>query len=106
MPAIVLAPEVSVVPLTVIAYPAPAFVEAAICDLEVAVSVGEKSWLKLIVPAVAVLQSGTPTVVEICAPVQKTSDSGIVPSRTICSAVAEVTVPVSRGVASVPLRLV
>jgi len=43
MPVIVLEPEVRVVPLTVIIYPVVAFVEAAICEDAIAVSVGEKS---------------------------------------------------------------
>jgi len=79
MPATVLPPDVRVGPLTVILYPDPAFVDAAICDVAVAVSVGEKSWLNEIAPLVAVVQSGTVEVVEMVAPVQKTSDSGMVP---------------------------
>ena len=70
-------------------------VEAAICDVAVAVSVGEKSWLKLMAPVVAVEQSGMPPVVTMVAPVQKTSDSGMVPVRVICVAVLAATTPVS-----------
>ena len=71
---------------------------AAICEVAVAVSVGEKSWLKLIVPEVALVQSGIPPVRPIDPPVQKMSDSGIVPVRTIGVAVLAVTVPVSTAV--------
>jgi hypothetical protein len=88
-------PDVSVGPFTVTEYPAPAFVDAAICDVDVAVSVGEKSWLNDIAPAVAVAQSGTPPLVLTVAPVQKTNDSGMVPVRTICSLTLALTVPVS-----------
>ena len=49
--------------------------------------------MKLTVPAVAVVQSGIPAVVVMVAPVQKISDSGIVPLRTIGLAVLAVTVP-------------
>ena len=70
-------------------------VDAANCELAVAVSVGEKSWLKAMAPLVAVAQSGTPPVKEMVAPVQNTSDSGIVPVRTICVAVLAATEPVS-----------
>jgi hypothetical protein len=70
-------------------------VEAAICDVAVAVSLGENNWLKLTAPAVAVVQSGMPPVVLTVAPVQNINDSGIVPVRTICVAVLAVTVPVS-----------
>ncbi len=70
-------------------------VEAAICDVAVAVSVGENSWLKLTLPLVAVAQSGTPDVVLTVPPVQKTNDSGIVPSKRIWVAVLAETVPVS-----------
>jgi hypothetical protein len=92
---IVFEPEVSVGPLTVIEYPLPALVDAAICDSVVAVSVGENSWLKAIAPLVAVEQSGTPLVVVTVPPVQKTKDSGIVPVKVICWAVLAVTEPVS-----------
>jgi hypothetical protein len=95
MAGIVLEPDVSVGPATVILYPKVAFVDAAICDVAVAVSVGEKSWLKLTVPLVAVLQSGIPAVVLTVAPVQKMSDSGIVPVRTMGLAVLAATVPLS-----------
>jgi hypothetical protein len=90
MAGIVLPPEVRVAPLTVIAYPAAAFVDAAICDVAVAVSVGENSWLKVTAPAVAEAQL-TVTV----APVQKIRDSGMVPVSTIGSAVLAATLPVS-----------
>jgi hypothetical protein len=70
-------------------------VEAAICEVAVAVSVGENSWLKLTIPLVAVAQSGTLEVVPTVRPVQKTSDSGMVPSSKIWVAVLAVTVPVS-----------
>ena len=69
--------------------------EAAICEVAVAVSVGENSWLKLMAPLVAVEQSGTPTVVLTVAPVQNTNDSGIVPDKIIWVAVLAATVPVS-----------
>jgi hypothetical protein len=95
IPVIVFDPEVSVGPLIVMTYPDPAFVEAAIFDVAVAVSVGENSWLKLTAPLEAVAQSGTPAVVVTVPPVQNTSDSGIVPVRVICCAVEAVTVPVS-----------
>ena len=75
-----------------------ALVLAAILLMALAVSVGLKSWLKLITPLVAVAQSGTPAVLRISAPVQKTSDSGMTPVRTIFSFVAAVTVPASIGV--------
>ncbi len=80
---------------------------AAIWLVVEAVSVGENSWLKLMAPEVAVEQSGTPVVRPTVAPVQKTSDSGMVPSRTICSAVEAVTVPVSMAepVLSVELKV-
>jgi hypothetical protein len=62
----------------------------------VEVSVGEKSWLNVILlEAVALLQSGMPPVRPTVAPVQKIKDSGIVPVRTIGLAVLAVTVPVS-----------
>ena len=81
--AMVFEPEVNVGPATVMLYPEAAFVDAAICDVAVAVSTGEKSWLKLIVPAVAVEQSGIVPAKLTVAPVQKISDSGIWPVRTI-----------------------
>ena len=75
-----------------------ALVEAAICEVAVAVSVGENSWLNSTAPVVAVLQSGTPPpFTAIVAPVQKMSDSGIVPVSSIARAVLAVTVPVSIG---------
>jgi hypothetical protein len=62
------------------AYPDDALVEAAICEVAQAVDVVENNWLKFITPLVAVEQSGTPLpLIVIEAPVQKTSDSGIVP---------------------------
>ena len=76
-------------------YPAEALVEAAICEMAVAVSEGENSWLKLTEPLVAVEQSGTPPVVPTVPPVQKISDSGIVPVSEIWLAVLPATVPVS-----------
>jgi hypothetical protein len=91
----VLDPDVNVGPLTVTLYPEPAFVEAAICEVAVAVSVGENNWLKLTVPEVAVLQSGTPLVVKIWAPTQNTRDSGIIPLSTTWVAVLAATLPVS-----------
>jgi hypothetical protein len=99
-------PEVSVGPLTVIAKPAPALVEAAICEVVVAVSVGENNWLKLTVPGVAVAQSGKPETPfnPTVAPAQKTSDSGIVPSSIICVAVAAATVPWSIAVPEVSIE--
>ena len=72
-------------------------VEAAICEVAVAVSVGENNWLKLIAPVVAVEQSGILPVVLIVAPVQKTSDSGIVPVRVIWVAVLAATTPASHA---------
>jgi len=107
MAVMVLEPEVSVDPLTVMAYPEPALVEAAICEVAVAVSEGEKSWLKLTAPLVAVEQSGTPPVVLTVPPVQKMIDSGIIPVSTIAVAVLAVTEPVSIGepVASVEAKV-
>jgi hypothetical protein len=70
-------------------------VEAAICDTAVAVSDGEKGWLKLIDPLVAVEQSGMLAVVLIAPPVQNINDSGIYPDKLICVAVLAATVPVS-----------
>lgn len=97
---IVLPPDVSVAPLTVITYPEVALVLAAICDVAVAVAVGEKSWLKSTAPSVAVVQSGMPPpVVPIVSAVQNTSDSGMVPLTVITRAVLAATVPVSTGVA-------
>ena len=58
-------------------------------------SVGENSWSKLTVPAVAVEQSGMLDVVLIVAPVQNISDSGMVPVSSICVAVLAATEPVS-----------
>ena len=58
-------------------------------------SLGEKSWLKLMRPAVAVEQSGTLPDKLTVSPVQKISDSGMIPVSTICVAVLAVTVPVS-----------
>lgn len=92
---IVVAPDVIVVPFTVITYPESEFVLAAICDEAVAAAVGENNWLKVIAPLVAVEQSGMPEVELIVAPVQKMRDSGIVPVRVIWFAVAAATVPVS-----------
>ena len=64
-----------------------------------AVSVGEKSWLKLMLPEVAVEQSGTPPPLTLMVwPAQKMSDSGIVPLSTICVEVLAATVPLSTGV--------
>jgi hypothetical protein len=91
----VLDPEVKVAPLTVILKPEPALVEAAICDVAVDVAVGENNEVKLTEPAVAVVQSGTPLVVPIVAPAQKTRDSGITPFSRICVAVLAATLPVS-----------
>lgn len=71
---------------------------AAICDVAVAVALGENSWLKLTVPVVAVVQSGIPLVVLMVAAVQKISDSGMVPLTVISRAVLAATVPVSTGV--------
>jgi hypothetical protein len=97
MAAMVFDPDVSVGPSTVMLYPLVAFVEAAICEVAVAVSDGEKSWLKLTDPLVAVAQSGTPPVVPTVPPVQKMSDSGMIPLRTMAVAVLAVTDPVSIG---------
>lgn len=73
-------------------------VEAAICDLAIAVSEGENSRSKLMLPAVAVLQSGTPPMlVETVSPVQNIIDSGIMPVSTIWVAVLAVTTPASIG---------
>ena len=69
--------------------------EAAICEVAVAVSVGENNWLKLTAPAVAVVQSGIPSVVLTVAPVQKIRDSGIVPVKTMAVDVLTATIPVS-----------
>ena len=91
----VVAPEVKVAPFTVITYPDKELVEAAICDVAVAAALGEKSWLKLMAPLVAVVQSGIPAVVLIVPPVQKIKDSGMVPVSAICVAVLAATVPVS-----------
>jgi hypothetical protein len=88
----VFAPDDSVVPFTVMAYPEPAFLQPAICDVAVAESTGEKSWLNAIVPAVVVVQFALTV-----APVQKIKDSGMIPVSTIGSAVLAVTVPVSIG---------
>lgn len=99
----VLDPEVSVGPFMVMLYPDPALVDAAICEDAMAVSVGEKSWLKLMAPLVAVAQSGTEAVVPTVPPVQKTRDSGMVPVRIICSFTEAVTLPVSMAV---PVALV
>ena len=69
---------------------------AAIWLVAMAVSVGLKSWLNVMSPGVAVEQSGTRlTLVNTSSPVQKTSDSGMVPVRSIGSAVLAVTVPLS-----------
>jgi hypothetical protein len=94
---IVFEPDVRVVPSTVMLYPVPAFVEAAIWDIATAVSVGENSWLKSTAPGVAVEQSGTPLVVVTVCPVQKMMDSGMIPVSTICVEVLAVTVPLSKG---------
>jgi len=95
MPVTVLAPDGRVGPLTLMTYPNPALVLAAIWELAIAVSVGLNSWLKLIAPDVAVPQSGTLLVVLTVPPAQKTKDSGMVPLRIICSAVLAATEPVS-----------
>jgi hypothetical protein len=76
-------------------YPLAAFVDAAIWDVTVAVSVGEKRRSKFSAPVVAVEQSGIPELVDTVPPVQKMSDSGIIPVRVICWAVLAVTTPVS-----------
>jgi hypothetical protein len=91
----VLDPDVKVAPLTVMEYPLSALVEAAICEVAVAVSAGENNWLKLIAPLVAVEQSGTPLVLLIVPPVQKIKDSGMVPVSVIWVAVLAATVPLS-----------
>jgi hypothetical protein len=64
-------------------YPESALVDAAICEVAVAVSAGENKRSKLIAPVPAVEQSGMPLVVVIVWPVQKMSDSGIIPVSTI-----------------------
>lgn len=51
--------------------------------------------MKLTAPAVAVVQSGIPSVVLTVAPVQKIRDSGIVPVRTMAVDVLTATIPVS-----------
>jgi hypothetical protein len=73
---IVFPPDVRVGPVTVITYPEPALVDAAIWEVAVDVVVGEKSG-SVIPPAVAVEQSGRPAVVLTVSPVQKTKDSGM-----------------------------
>jgi hypothetical protein len=95
MPVIEFEPDVSVGPFTVILYPDPALVEAAIWEVVMDVSVGENRRSKLMAPVVAVEQSGTLLVVLTVPPVQKTRDSGMVPVRVICCAVLAVTTPLS-----------
>ena len=96
MAGIVFDPAVSVGPETVIAYPERALVEAASCELAVAVAVGENNWLKVILPLVAVVQSGILFVFTlIVPPVQKMRDSGMVPFSVICVEVLAATVPAS-----------
>ena len=72
------------------------------------VDVGENRVGKVILPLVAVVQSGIPEVVVMVAPVQNMRDSGIVPVRTIGFAVLAATVPVSTGpvTPSVPVKVV
>jgi len=76
--------------------------------MAVAVSAGENGWLKLTAPLVAVEQSGIPPVVVMAPPVQKISDSGIVPVRVICVEVLAATTPesVAPVVASVEVNVV
>jgi hypothetical protein len=103
LPGIVLAPDVSVGPFTVITYPVAAFVLAAICEVAVAVSVGLNNWLNEISPDVELVQ-----LMLTVAPVQKMIDSGMIPVRTICVAVLAVTTPLSTGPVepSVPVYVV
>src|SRR4051812_14199912 len=72
MAVIVLEPEVRVVPNTLITYPEPALVLAAIWEVAMAVSVGLNRRSNETAPEEAVVQSGKPPVVPTVPPVQKT----------------------------------
>ena len=73
-------------------------VDAAICEVAYAVSVGENSWLKLTAPVVADVQSGTVLMAVIVVPTQNIRDSGMVPVSKICRTVAAAVVPASTAV--------
>ena len=92
MAVMVLAPEVKVLPLTVMTYPPVPLVEADIREVPVVVAVVLKRPKSTLDPAT--LAQSVPV---IDVPVQKTRDSGMTPVRSICSEVEPTTAPASSG---------